>query len=229
MAKLKKQVLGKVSGALGDIVFREVNGKNVVGMKPSNVKVPNDPESIARRAKFALSAKLAQAIALHPELKVFWKSKAPSGLSTHNYIIKSNYINVLPDGITDFVKLLPAAGFPVTSSNISVSDQFVRVELDAIGTNNNINPAVETQIEMLSIVFLTQPVDESVDDYSIISASSGNLALDLNNAILFTAPLVGNDELLFGKYQTNKSFSAFVTKDAAGNVINFSNTLPLLP
>ncbi|HQI41295.1 MAG: hypothetical protein B6D44_02060 [Ignavibacteriales bacterium UTCHB2] len=227
MAKLKKQVLGKVSGALGDIVFREINGKNIIGMKASKVKVPVDSGSIARRAKFSLSARLSKMIALHPALKAIWQLKAPSGLSAHNFLIKANYINVLPDNLTDLVKLIPVAGFPVNSVNSTVSAQFVNVELDVIGTNNNINISIETQIEMLSIVFLYAPLDESVDNYSIIAVSSGNVALNLKETIQFNAPLIGNDELLFGKYHSNKTFSAFVTKDAAGNVINYSNTLPL--
>ncbi|MDY0082632.1 MAG: hypothetical protein RBR74_05565 [Ignavibacteriaceae bacterium] len=227
MAKLKKQVLGRVSGALGDMVFREVNGKNVVGMRPSNINIPGDPESIARRAKFTLSAKLSKAIIFHQDLKTIWKSKAPSGLSAHNFLIRSNYTNVLAGDLTDFVKLVPVAGFPVRYTEVTITDHSVMVVLDVIGSNNNINKSVETHIEMLTIIFLSDPVDETVEDYVFISTSSGNVDLSLKEVIEFTAPLIGNDELLFSKYRSNKVFSAFVTKNEAGNAINYSNTLPL--
>ena len=62
MARLKKTVLGRLSGAIGDIVFREKNGKNFVGLRASSFIPGSDPGSIDRRAKFTLSTQLASII-----------------------------------------------------------------------------------------------------------------------------------------------------------------------
>ncbi len=61
MAQLTKAVLGRVSGRLGDTVFRQRNGKNILGTRPSHYAPPDDQGSIDRRARFKFSAKLAQA------------------------------------------------------------------------------------------------------------------------------------------------------------------------
>ena len=98
MARLNKQVLGRVSGAVGDIVFRERNGKNFIGLKPSRFMPGTDEASIARRARFALNAKLASTINNNDELKSIWFNKAPSGLSSHNFILRQNYPLVAPNG-----------------------------------------------------------------------------------------------------------------------------------
>jgi len=225
MAKLKKQVLGKISGALGDIVFREVNGKNVVGMKPSSFNIPNDPDSLARRAKFALSAKLAQAINKNQKLKDIWAVKSPSGQSTHNFLIKSNYINVLPADLTNLVKLVPDAGFPVSVSSNTISSAGIEINLNSIGDNNYIDPAIEINVQMFTVLFLNDALDETVEPFKLISAGSPVQSLSLSNPLTFNAPLIGNDELIFAKYQSQKAFSVFLTTDADGNVIHYSNTL----
>jgi hypothetical protein len=225
MAKLKKQVLGRISGALGDLVFREVNGKNVVGMKASSFNSPNDPESIARRAKFTLSAKLAQAINSHQKLKDIWTLKAPAGQSSHNFLIKSNYLNVLPDDLSGLIKLVPDAGFPISSSAGNITASGMQVTLNVIGVNNLINLVAETNVQMLSVIFFGDSVDTSVAPYALVNASSAVQALSLTNPLTFNAPLIGNDELLFDKYQVHKAFNVLLTMDASGNIIHYSNTL----
>ena len=225
MAKLKKQVLGRISGALGDIVFREVNGKNFVGVKPSNVNVSNDPASVARRAKFALSAKLAQCINSHQKLKGIWTLKAPAGQSTHNFLIKSNYLNIMDGDLSGLVKIVPDAGFPISSTAGIITASGVQVTLNAIGENNLINAALEVNVQMLSVIFFSDAVDTSVAQYSLVNASSVVQALSLSNPLTFNAPLIGNDELLFDKYRVHKAFNVLLTMDTSGNVIHYSNTL----
>ena len=227
MAKLKKQVLGKISGALGDIVFREVNGKNVVGVKASNVNVSTDAASIARRAKFTLSAKLAQCINSHQKLKGIWTLKAPAGQSTHNFLIKSNYLNILDGDLSGLVKIVPDAGFPVSQSAAGITANGVQVTLNVIGENNLINTALEVNVQMLSVLFFSDSVDNSVAPYALVNASSEVQALSLSGALTFNAPLIGNDELLFDKYQVHKAYNVFLTMDASGNVIHYSNTLSI--
>ena len=62
MATIKKTVLGRISGAVGDVVFKEKNGKNYVGVRASTFTPPSDAASIERRGKFLLSTELASAI-----------------------------------------------------------------------------------------------------------------------------------------------------------------------
>jgi len=49
MAVVTKKVLGTVHGAVGDMVFREKNGKNYIGMRPNSFVPGKDDASIARR------------------------------------------------------------------------------------------------------------------------------------------------------------------------------------
>ena len=46
ISSLKKQFLVELSDTLGTFTYRGVKDKNVIGVRPLNVNVPNDPASI---------------------------------------------------------------------------------------------------------------------------------------------------------------------------------------
>ena len=43
MAKISKEILGKVRGSLGDITFRQRNGKSYLSTRPSSFMPGKDP------------------------------------------------------------------------------------------------------------------------------------------------------------------------------------------
>ena len=67
MAILKNGILGSVTGAAGDIVFRTRNGKTYISSKASLYPPRNDVKSVAIRKKFRFCTRLFSAIG-----KVFW-------------------------------------------------------------------------------------------------------------------------------------------------------------
>ena len=127
--------------------------------------------------------------------------------------------------MSGLVKIVPDAGFPVSQSAAGITANGVQVTLNIIGENNLINTALEVNVQMLSVLFFSDSVDNSVAPYALVNASSAVQALSLTNALTFNAPLIGNDELLFDKYQIHKAFNVLLTMDASGNVIHYSNTL----
>lgn len=225
MARLNKQVLGRVRGALGDIVFRERNGKNIVAMKPSSFNPASDEASIARRAKFAIAAKLASTINTNTDLKTLWYAQTPAGLTSHNYILRQNYSFVEPGNISGLIKLLPDAGFSTAISNLAVSASDISVNIGPIGTLAGISIADEPNCRLYSLVYLTDPVDDSVTPYSFMLFKSANQATKLDTELTFNLTLSNQDSLLISKYNTAKVFFTLVTVDANDAIISNSNTL----
>ena len=172
MAQLKKTVLGKVSGAVGDIVFRQRDGLNYIGLRPGSFTPGTDPASVARRARFALAAKASVSVNRIPALKSLWAGVLTNGISPYNYIFKTNYKYVTSSTISDLLKIVPDNGFGVTVADNNVDRTRVRAMVEAIGTNAGINTTLETTIMMASLVFLSSPVDESVGAYSLLSVVS---------------------------------------------------------
>lgn len=225
MARLNKQVLGRVRGALGDIVFRERNGKNIVAMKPSSFNPASDEASIARRAKFAIATKLASTINTNTDLKTLWYAQTPAGLTSHNYILRQNYSFVEPGNISGLIKLLPDAGFSTAISNLAVSASDISVNIGPIGTLAGISIADEPNCRLYSLVYLTDPVDDSVAPYSFMLFKSANQATKLDTELTFNLTLSNQDSLLISKYNTAKVFFTLVTVDANDAIISNSNTL----
>ncbi len=225
MARLNKQVLGRVRGALGDVVFREKNGKNFIAMKPSSFTPGSDDASIARRAKFALATKLASTINSNYDLKTLWKIKSPAGLTGHNYIVRQNYPFVEPGNISGLIKLLPDAGFSTAISNLAITSSDISVNVGPIGTLAGINITDEPNCRLYSLVYLTDPVDDSVAPYSFMLFKSANQITQLDTELTFNFALSNQDSLLISKYSTTAAFFTLVTVDVNNNIVNNSSTL----
>ena len=225
MARLNKQVLGRVSGAVGDIVFRERNGKNFIGLKPSRFVPGTDEASIARRARFALNAKLASTINNNDQLKSIWFNKAPSGLSSHNFILRQNYPLVQPGNISDMAKILPDKGFGLSSSNLTVISAQISVSVGPIGTNTGIDADAEPNTRLYCLLYLYDAVDESIESGNFMLFTSAIQATVLDSELTFNFALTNQETLLFSNYHMTKVLFALATLDNAGNIIRNSNTI----
>lgn len=225
MARLNKQVLGRVRGAVGDIVFREKNGINFIGVKPSPFMPGTDEASVARRARFALNAKLASTINNNVQLKSIWQDKSPSGLSSHNFILRQNYPFVQPGSISNMVKMFPDSGFGLTASNLTVSSTQISVSVGPIGTTAGIDSVAEPDSRLFCILYLYDGVDENVIPHNFVLFSSVKQATVLDTAMTFNFALTNQETLLFSSYHMTKTFFALVTLDSADKIIHNSNTV----
>lgn len=225
MAKLKKNILGQVTGALGEVVFKQFNGENYMATRPDSFMPGVDPESIARRSRFALAIRLARAINQSERLKSIWSIKTPAGVSVFNYIFKRNYPFVSPSGVSDGAMLIPDVGFGVTVSAVNLTSTGLTVDISAIGTNAEIITASEPNISMIAVLFLSNPADPLQPAYNYLTLESGNLSTTLNTALSFSALLTSQETQLFNLYQDQKAFFVLTTLDASGAVVHYSSTV----
>ncbi len=225
MAQMKKQVLGSVSGALKDIVFRERYGKNYAAMRPASFKTPEDPASVGRRSKFKMAVELSKAINQSAELKSLWKPDTPTGLSPYNFIVKTNYFRVTADAPGNNVLLVPSGGFPISAVSVDIAAAQVKVKLEAIGTNNGIDPLIETKLRMFSVLYNSNPSVPDNLPYSYITLGSDEVNTDLGVQLDFTSPLDGTEQYDYNQYQDHKVYFVLVTLNAEGQVVHYSITL----
>jgi hypothetical protein len=224
MADLRKKVLGTVSGAVGDILFRTKHGRNYVGTRPLSFTPGTDEKSIARRKRFGMATRLARPINSIYRLKALWKAAAPVPLHSYNMIVRANYSSVGSDSISNTVKLVPEIGFSVQSNNLTLDENHLRVTLDGLTSISGINPAVETFCQIVGIIHLSSPVDPAKEPHVFIPVVSIEQALALNTEI--------NDDIIFqdvisqlnAMYQNRKAFLTVLTLDTERNVIHYSNT-----
>ncbi len=228
MAELKKKVLGQVSGAVGDIVFRERYGLNYVGLRPSSFMPGTDAASVARRQRFALATRVGVTINSSSQLKQLWAAHTSSGLNAYNQIVKTNYPFVSSTDLSNLLQLTPSYGFGFVVTDSNVDRVRIRVSIDPIGNNAGINTALEPNTIMVCLLFLTNPIDPSIQIYTLMCLSSVLQHTDLGTALNFDANLTNQQQVVFDNYQVTKTFVALVTLDADGNPVHYSSTALLV-
>lgn len=224
MATIKKTVLGRISGAVGDVVFKEKNGKNFVGLRASSFMPGIDTGSMERRAKFSLCTQLASTINSNSQLKSLWLEAIPAGVNVYNHLIKTNYKNLLYNNVTDFVTIVPVFGFNASLGSIIYNPSSIEVTTDAFRDTAGLNTSVETKIQLASVLYLSGPVDESVKQHNFISLNSMPQTLVLDTDMTFSLMLSNQLVQLLGKYTNRKAFLSLLTLDANDEIVNFSST-----
>ena len=96
-----------------------------------------------------------------------------------------------------------------------------------IGTKSGIIIANEPFLMMTCVMFLSNPLDESVGAYSLLSLVSEKIPITLTDPVTFDAELTSQQSLLFDKYQDYKVFIAVLTLDTIGNPVHYSSSVLL--
>ena len=224
MAKIRKQILGKISGAIGDVLFRVRNGIAYVGTKPSPYPPSMDIKSVNRRQRFALANKFAKSVNNIMPLKSIWKINKLPTQSVYNNIMKRNYHNVAPDDILDTITLVPEVGFSVNVTDVTISQEEIEVTIEAIGENSGIDPVAEPKIQLALVSFFKSPLNDNLSQYEFMPLLSPELTTSLTAQLTFTIKISDQQAQIFSSYLTNKKFFAIVTLDIDKKVIHYSNT-----
>ncbi len=224
MATVSKSVLGKISGAVGDVTFRQMNGKSFVGIRPVSFIPGSDAASLARRGRFSLSIKAASAVNSSPLLKGIWAAVSASGASAYNEIMKKNYQSIGSEDLSGTLVLVPGIGFNPSNPVVTLNGNDVSLHVDALGAGSGIDLNVEKTISAVSVFYLSGPEDDTVDKSSIISLVSEPQTLVLDSPLSFIIPLSTKDSQLIAKYGSHKCFGALITLDAEGKAAGYSNT-----
>lgn len=224
MAKMKKQALGKISGALGDIVFRNRKNTNYVATRPINYNIPQDIESINRRIKFSYTSNFVSVVNSVPELRVIWESYTPAEMLPHNYIFKSIYTRVNVDTPNAYTHILPDETIYIPVEEPNVSNDRVEIITDIIGNNSGIDPNMEKQVVVAAVISLNSPVDNQLNRYHLISLKSSVVNLNLDNPMRFQLDLNLRLIELLSQYNAKFLLYVIITLDAMGNPVNFTRT-----
>ena len=224
MAKLTKAVLGRVSGRLGDITFRQRNGSNYLATSPSSFATPMDTASVTRRDRFAFSCKLAANIISIPYLKLLWGAEVVDGISAYNTIIQTNYKFVSADSITDLTYLSPGIGFRVTTSLSELKADGINLVVNPIGSNAEIDTVLEKSVQLAAIISLCDPIDTTVEEFAIIPLVSSEQQLVLDASLTFSIAFSTQEAQLFQKYRVSKAMFALITIDVNGIPVHYSST-----
>ena len=224
MGFLKKSVLGKPSGAVGDILFRYKDGKTIIGTRPVSFMPGTDTASVNRRSRFGISGKFASAVNSIPSFKSLWDGVTPNNISPYNGIFKASYPFITPTDVSASAAIVPLLyGFDVTTTDVTVDETEVSVSIDPIGTNAEIDLNVEKFIQLGTVIKCSDGTLDTLPALLFIPLKSANVVLNLVNPLTFSITLSDQDSDLYSMYDTHLSYLALVTLDENGKAVHYSS------
>ncbi len=222
MARVTGNVIGNLSGRLGNLAARTVDGHTVLAARPSSYAVNDSPEAVAARAKFGVTGKFASFIQDIDDLMTIWRTVKQSGMSTFNTIFKKNYplsSSVKPTN----QNIITPGGFalPVTSANLSANS--FSFELPALNASVDFL-SDEVNLVVFALVMYSNPIDPVNEDYKIFAHSKTLPAF--NFAAPFTGSIAFNSlqQSVAPLYEDSNFYLAVATKNSEGKLIQFSAT-----
>jgi len=126
MAILKTNPLGQLSGRVGNIVFRNVNGKTIISQRPVYSEHPLSSKEKLRRSKFTTAVRFAKEVNQHPLLHQIWEL---SYRTPWNTILKLNLPKVSQFIPTTENIIVPSGGFPVSIVYDKISTKSIKFHI----------------------------------------------------------------------------------------------------
>lgn len=230
MAKIINASFSNISGKLGDFVIRNRNGKSFIASRPINFRASNDPASVERRKRFALSAKFSSCLAQNPFFKELWLNSEPKGKGTaFNKISKHIYPNVSHDDIYQEISITPSfPGFELSLNKISVSSDSISAEINPVPDSEQQSWGCfkkASQIHIGAFLFLSDKIDERYDDYKFYSLLTETLPFNPSVKTEISIPVYGSLSASMEMYAKYRLFLVFFALDDSGNLVDFSNTI----
>jgi hypothetical protein len=216
MAEIRNQILGKVSGKLGDIVFRKMNGKTVVSIRPRNYKPTKSEKARKTRSKFGLIVSFAKYINSIPYLKEVWLRANIPGSNSYQKIIKHNS-KVGQESTLTIKNIITPKGFPITVEGLSVKNNKISLTLNF----HNIEVA---PYEVHLIIYFYEPVNEN-EKQNIFDSMIMNIPSNSEKNLYHLEMELDNKQIsLFEKYSKQILYIAVVTNAPDKNTVFWSST-----
>lgn len=221
MAILNKSVLGKVSGSVGDITFRQRNGKNYISLKSNSYSAPDTEAFQLRKNTFTVSAKSAANIVSDATLFNIWNILTPSNMSVYNYLIKVNYPLFNSAKLSTSNMITPEDGFNFGVTSASLTDTEFTLETAALSGSPILNSSNDKQAMLFLLLGFTGLAAGGDGLYfKMLTSEIG--ALDLAAPLSYSLALDDLSKERYSEFQNRNGLYALVTFDDMGVTSNYS-------
>jgi hypothetical protein len=222
MAQVRGNVIGNLSGRLGNLSARTVNGKTILAARPSSYTPSQEPAVVETRQKFSVTATLAKHILSLASLSEIWKKSKEVGLSVFNSVFRANFQFVSTTKPTADNIITPG-GFALPVTAAAVEADKITAAISALNTTA-IFGADEVNLSANALVVYSNPVNPTDPEFQIVVLSKevANFNYTQNYNLQIDYNIV--QEGISAKYQDSVLLLVVVSKDAAGKVVQNSST-----
>lgn len=126
MVRITKSFLGEAAGKMGDVVFRQMNGKTFASLRPDKYKPTKSAKLKTARKNFAVTIGFAKNINALPALREIWRVAKLPGKLPFNRIVKSNRAYAA-DGVLTKRNIITPEGLFFDVNSISIKDKVLDI------------------------------------------------------------------------------------------------------
>jgi len=224
MAILNGNVIGNLSGRLGNLSARTVDGKTIMAARPSSFNVNYSPAVVEVRQKFSVTVALAKSILTLATLEAIWKTVKGSGISVFNTIFKTNFPYSAASKPTENNIITPG-GFTLPVDVVAVAADKVTASILALDTQTVFAP-VEVNLSANAVVCFTDPTNPDDDPYQLIALNQEVAGFNFNQPYDLQLDFDAKQKLIAAKYTKNILLLSVASKTADGKVVQYSSTYP---
>jgi hypothetical protein len=128
MARLRKNVVGLISGKLNELVFKHRLGTPYVCTSPLEFKMSQTPASIEGRDRFGFSTSLSSALYKDFFIQTLWDESGFPGETARNKIMKFNNLNINISRDRESYCLVPPANlFDIVILNVEEESGLIKI------------------------------------------------------------------------------------------------------
>ncbi len=222
MAIVNGSVLGNLSGRLGNLAARTVEGRTILAARPSSFNVNYSAAAVAVRKKFAVTGNFAKNIIALSALAEIWESVKGTGISAFNTIFKQNYQYSGSDHST-VDNIITPGGFVMDVQNPAIGANDITADISALNTVSVFTPE-EVDLTVSALVTFYNPANPEDPQYQVISLSKNEAGFDFTAAYALDLPLNVLQAAIAAKYQNSILYLCVASKNAAGKVVQYSAT-----
>ena len=224
MATVKSNVIGNLSGKLGNLSARTVNGKTVLAARPASFNASNEPKLIAIRSKFAVTVKFSGKVVSLSTLASIWRKVKLPPHSIFNEVFIGNFAYSSVDRPTLNNIITPLnGGFPLPVQSSSVLADNVSVELLKLSDASVFTPA-EVDLSANGLVCYFNPFNTADPKFQIITLNDEIRNYQFDQTFEVNIALNMVQQGIAAKYRNSILLFAVASKNSDGKVIQYSST-----
>lgn len=226
MAIVNGNVIGNLSGKLGNLSARTVDGRTVLAARPSSFNASQEPAVLTVRQKFSVTAKFASAILALTALVSIWKKVRNVASSVFNEVFQSNFAYSSIEKPTE-QNIIAPEGFPLQIAVAAVAADKVTATIPILNTAS-VFGADEVNLSANALVCYYDPANAEDEPFKIISLSKEVAAHNFAQTYDLEIDLNATQKNTAAKYQHSILYVCVVTKTAEGKVVQNSSTFTKL-
>lgn len=168
MARFNPGPLGEINGKIGNYVFRKVNGKYFVSIRPDHYKMSESTEAKNSRDSFANCVRLAKLVTQFPDLRLVWKSAPIKGSSEYHRILKQN-LPFTREGRLSVLNIITPEGFTNPVENVRLAPDSLLIKINNRYTFDENNSSV---YKLFYVIYSYNQSDADKSVHDFISGTS---------------------------------------------------------